>query len=183
MQSGDGLELLAALERGERVALVRITNVITGYLARYRAYEQRAHWDDLIQDVLVGLIQASKRGAIRDHRAFTSYVGMVTRNKLVDLLRAGAKPGSPDQAGDPEVADAVSDAPGERAERRHPDTLVDLERALLALSDKQRKVVEEVYVQGRSYEEAADRLGMPLGTLKRLQVEGLRELRARMGIA
>ena len=33
---------------------------------------------------------------------------------------------------------------------------------------------------GRSYQEAADELGMPLGTLKRLQTQGLKALREMM---
>ena len=40
-----------------------------------------------------------------------------------------------------------------------------------------------IYLEGHSYQDAADRLEMPLGTLKRLQTEGLRELREKMGIS
>ena len=62
-------------------------------------------------------------------------------------------------------------------DREDPDLLVDLERALASLPEKQRLVVDAVYLQGATYEDAARSLGMPLGTLKRMQTAGLRELR------
>jgi RNA polymerase sigma-70 factor (ECF subfamily) len=66
--------------------------------------------------------------------------------------------------------------------RREPGDLLDLRRALATLPEKERLVIEAVYAEGQSYEEAAARLGMPLGTLKRLQTQGLRILRQSMGV-
>ena len=60
---------------------------------------------------------------------------------------------------------------------------MDLERALEALPAVERRVVEEIYVQGHSYEEAARRVRIPLGSLKRYQSRGLKQLRRRMGIS
>ena len=48
----DWLDTLDALQTGDRVALVKVTNVITGFLTRFRAYDRRDSWDDVIQDVL-----------------------------------------------------------------------------------------------------------------------------------
>ena len=84
--SGDWLAAVAAVERGDRVALVKITNVITGYLAGYRAYEHRDSWDDLCQEVLIAVIRGVRKGAIRNPAAFVSYVGSITRNKLMDWI-------------------------------------------------------------------------------------------------
>lgn len=53
---------------------------------------------------------------------------------------------------------------------------LDLRDALAALDARQRGVVQAIYLEGRSYEDAAERLGLPLGTLKRLQTGALRQI-------
>jgi RNA polymerase sigma-70 factor (ECF subfamily) len=67
------------------------------------------------------------------------------------------------------------------AESRDLGMLLDLQRALDDLPEMERQVVGAIYLQGHSYEEATERLGIPLGTLKRRQTEGLRVLRKKMG--
>jgi RNA polymerase sigma-70 factor (ECF subfamily) len=175
----DWIAVLDALQGGDRVALVKVTNVITGFLARYRAYEFRDSWDDLCQEVLIALIRSAQRGAIRDPRAFINYTGTITRNKLADWIRQSQRPGSPDAYGDPEGAEAMSrvDAPPDRADS---DLLLDLQRALDELPEKERQAMEAIYLEGMSYEEAAQHLGMPFGTLKRMQTQGLKRLREKV---
>ncbi len=169
------LDVLDALLDGDRVALVKVSSVVTGYLARYRAYALRDSWDDLVQDVLVALIKSGREGRIRDARAFVSYVGMVTRNELFDWHERNARPGRPDALGDPESARHALQAA--LRDERDPNLLIDLERCLEALADRQRRVVEAVYLPGHSYDEAALLLDMPLGSLKREQTGGLAALR------
>jgi RNA polymerase sigma factor (sigma-70 family) len=151
--------------------------LITGHLARLGAYQIRESWDDLCQEVLIALIQSVRRGAIREPKAFVSFTGTVTRNKLADWSRQAQKPGEPDEVGDPETAEAAhpSRKPGPEEAIQ-----IDLKRALEALPEKLRQVIDAVYLQGHSYEAAAAQLGLPLGTMKRLRTEGLRELRRRM---
>ncbi len=175
-----GPELLEALERGDRRALAEVTQVITSYLVRYGGLELRDLWDDLVQEVIVGLLRAARRGSIRDERAFVHYAGITARNKLVDVFRRRGAPGNPDRVGEPEEAVSLPEA---RDAKRPLDLLVDLERALEALPAVERRVVEEIYVQGHSYEEAARRVRIPLGSLKRYQSRGLKQLRRRMGIS
>ena len=177
----DWLEILAAMTRGDRAALAKITSVISGFLARYRAYDRRDSWDDLIQEVLIALIRTHGRGAIRDSRAFVSYVGTTTRNKLIDYLERDKKPGSADLLGDPAVAEASADASW-RGEDREVDVLLDMQSALEKLPERERAVIEAVYMVGHKYEEAAKLLDMPLGTLKRMQSQGMKTLRELMGV-
>ncbi len=82
----DWIALLDALLKGDRVALEKVTAVITGWLAHYRAYDFRDSWDDFIHEVLIRLIQSARRGAIREPSAFISYVGKITRNVLLDWI-------------------------------------------------------------------------------------------------
>jgi RNA polymerase sigma-70 factor (ECF subfamily) len=176
------LEILAKMTRGDREALAKITSVISGFLARYRAYDRRDSWDDLIQDVLISLIRTHERGSIRDSRAFVSYVGTTTRNKLIDFTDRDKKPGSADLLGDPAVAEASAD-PAWRGEEREVDVLLDMRAALEKLPDRERSVIEAVYMVGHKYEEAAKLLDLPLGTLKRIQNQGMKSLREIMGVS
>lgn len=175
-----GPALLEALERGDRKALAEVTQVITGYLVRHGGLDLRDQWDDLVQEVIVALLRAARQGSIRDERAFVHYAGMTARNKLVDLIRRRGAPSAPDRVGEPEDAEARQET---REVERPLDTLVDLERALDALPAVERRVVEAIYVQGHSYEEAARQVRMPLGSLKRYQSRGLKQLRKHMGIS
>ena len=51
------------------------------------------------------------------------------------------------------------------------------------LSERRQRIQDNLASSEQLLKEAEDRLGLPLGTLKRLQTQGLREIRERMGIA
>jgi RNA polymerase sigma-70 factor (ECF subfamily) len=174
--------VLASLVKGDRVALAKVTSLIAGFLARYRAYDVRESWDDLIQDVILGLLRTAQSGRLREGRAFVNYVGRATRNALLDHLAERAKPGSADAVGDPEMAEAVRVRVCAEESRREPGVLIDLQRGLDALPDRHRCVVEAIYLQGHSYAEAAELLGIPLGSLKRVQTQALKRLRGQIGV-
>jgi RNA polymerase sigma-70 factor (ECF subfamily) len=181
--SEDWLALLGRVREGDRIALARVTALVTGTLARMGAYELRDSWDDVCQEVLLKLLRADRDGSIRDPRAFVAYTGTVTRRALLDWLRkdaqgVGTEPLADDDGREGHLERAVD--PLEAAP--DPDLRLDLERALDALPAVQRRVLDAVYLEGRSYEEAARKLDMPLGTLKRHQTGGLEELRQRMGV-
>lgn len=183
-EAEDWLALLGRIREGDRAALARVTSLVTGVLARLGAYDIRDSWDDLCQVVLVKLLRAEADGAIRDPRAFVAYAGTVTRHALVDWVRRNVKGETPDPLVDASGQETPLAAAASELERaQDPDLLVDLERALGALPEAQRRVLSAVYLEGHSYEEAARALEMPLGTLKRHQTQGLRELRRKMGLA
>ena len=161
---------MQALARGDRAAVLTVTRVITAFLIRARAYDLRDSWDDLCQEVLLVLVNSARNGSLRTPEAFVGYVGCITRNKLSDWL--SRNPRGRDIA-EARLADPVSML-------RDADLLLDVERALGELSERERKVVETIYLGGYSYDEAAERLDMPLGTLKRLQTGALRSIRRRL---
>lgn len=183
MAADDWFEAIEAIERGDRVALARVTALVTGYLTRFGAYRVRDSWHDLCQEVLIRLIRAARDGKIDEPAAFVAYVGTITRNCLADWHRKNARHEPAERADheDPLADDLVLARAGFVCDPK-PDLRADLQAALDALPDTQRRVVAAVYVQGLSYEEAAAQLGLPLGTLKRHQTEGLRLLREHMGI-
>lgn len=163
--------VLAALEQGDPVAVAKVTDVISGWLAHYQAYDLFDSWDDIIHEVLIRLIQSARRGAIREPRAFISYTGTTTRNLFLDWRQREAKLESNELWEQLEVDDAPTD----------PGMLLDVQRMIDDLPGKLRRVVEAIYLQGHSYEECAKLLGIPLGTLKRRLTQARKEIRKKMG--
>ncbi|TNF35047.1 MAG: RNA polymerase sigma factor [Gammaproteobacteria bacterium] len=177
------LEEMDKLQKGDRLALIKVTRVITGYLTRYRAYEIRDSWDDLCQEVLMALINSIQKQQIQHENAFISYLGIITRNKLADWIHHRHRAGSDNFLGDQDTANAILDKVSIDDSHQQQDDMLDLNKALEALPERERKVINEIYIQGHSYEDAAQRLDMPLGTLKRLQTQGLKLLREKMQLS
>ncbi len=57
---------------------------------------------------------------------------------------------------------------------------IDLERALATLNDGERAAISACYYADLTHEEAAEALGIPLGTVKTLILRGKAKLRARL---
>jgi RNA polymerase sigma factor (sigma-70 family) len=174
--------VLQGLEKDDPEAVLEVTDLVSGFLARFGAYEVRPAWSDIIQEVLIALVRASKRGAIREPRAFVSYVGTTTRNHLANWLRRNRRVSANELKIAPELAEQLTTESIMPPRAEDPELLVDMDRALSKLTEAERKAIDAIYFQGRTYEEAASLLRLSLGTLKNLQVRGLRELRRHMGI-
>ena len=167
----DWIAVLDALLNNDRVAVAKVTNVITNYLARYGAYALRDSWDDICQEVLIRLIKSHLNGAIREPAAFVGFTDVIVRNLVTDWFKKGKPPPNPSgQLKTPEGG------------LSNVDVLVDLWHALQNLPGDLREVVEAIYIQGHSYEEAAERLDMASGTLRGRRTEGLKVLRKKMGL-
>ena len=81
------------------------------------------------------------------------------------------------------LLDLDDDAPIEGAETAElPDVAarVDLERAMASLSDGERAAIAACYYADLSHEEAAQALGLPLGTVKTHVLRAKAKLRARL---
>lgn len=165
--------VLAALVAGDRLAYLRISRLVTGFLSRMRAYDFRSEWPDLVQEVVAAVAAAHGDGRIRDHQALVGFVRSVTRHKLADRLKREMRiRGEARLAWEIGVLDEL-DRPMDPVH----DRAIDLRRALASLPEKKGDVLIRVYIEGKSYEEAAIETGIPLGTLKRYLRDGLGELR------
>lgn len=180
--SEDWLAVLDRLEGGDALAFAKVTDVIYGHLARLRAFEHRDSWGDLVQEVVMALLRAHRKKQIREARSFISYVGTTTRNKLLDWLQSQARPGAATHQGEADLEGGSRADLKRSVAEQNTDTLLDLDRALLFLPEKERRVVEAIYLEGHSYKEAAELLGMPIGSVNRLQNQGLKKLREKMGL-
>ena len=174
----DWMEVLARFEGGDLKAMLKLSHLIHCFLARYGAHALRHSWADISQDVLTSLLRAVRRRSIRDPRAVVAYIGVATRNQLVNHQRALRKV-EPLESGDGLPEPTPIGVP--RGEW-DPDLILDAQRALETLPDRARSVLDCIYQQGRSYEETASLLGLPLGTVNRMRHEGIQALRRLLGL-
>ena len=159
---------LRALSEGDPELMARLRQLVRRDLARRSRTLQHA-WDDIDQDVVASLIGAIRQGRIKDPRAFPGYARVTLRNRIADWARGHAR-----------FVPLESQPGWERAPEARAQELalrVDLQRALGELTLRQRRVLQALYLEGQTYQAAADSLGLPLGTLKRVQTAGLKELR------
>ncbi len=169
----------ATLERlleGDRAAFLVFNRLVTGCLRQLRAYDFEQEWDDLRQEVLAAVVANARAGKLRDPQAFVGYVRIVTRNKFMDRLKRRLRHQEKETLPwEDACAAAATDTEPLPAPVRH-----DLREALDTLPADDRDLVEGVYVAGHTYQEMADRSGIPLGTLKRKLRTGLEKLRRRL---
>lgn len=165
------LELLARIAAGDRQAFHAFYQ---RYAARVLAYvrqltRDRAPVDDIVQEVFIAVWR--KAASYRVERGDPAgWLYTITRNKLVDSWRRHGKGAETDTA-EPETTPVASAAPTS-------DLRLDLDQALARLSRDQREAVEMAYFGGLTYEETAQRLQLPLGTLKSRIRAGLMSMRA-----
>ena len=174
-ESEDWIAVVDALVAGDRIAFARFNRLVTGLLIHFRAYDFENDWDDLRQEVLTAVVQNLRSGTLRDAKAFVGYVRTITRNKFVDRLKRRLRCRENETL--PWEEEIARDAGGDG----DPELRRELLRALAGLEERDRVLIERVYLRGETYEEASRATGVPLGTLKRRLREGLTALRKRLG--
>lgn len=168
----DWAEIVRDVARGDRVAFLKLSRLITGFLTQSRAFDFQDDWDDVVQDVVMATIEAIEKDRIRDPKAVFGYVRSATRFKFVDRIRSKQRrPTESDSTA--EKIDAAYAGVGRSGEFRDGEVW----DALSRLPEKQRVAIRCVYAEGLTYEEAASQSGIPLGSLKRYLRQGLASLR------
>jgi RNA polymerase sigma-70 factor (ECF subfamily) len=170
----DWTEIQGRLLAGDRLAFLEINRLITGFLVQLRAYDFREEWEDLRQEVMMSVIANARAGRLRDPKAFVGYVRIITRNKFVDRLKERLRHHEKDHL-------PWDDASKEVAVHPPAGGSEELWSAVRELPEEERRVIEEVYLEGRTYQEVSDTTGIPLGTMKRRLRDGLQTLRQRFG--
>ena len=130
--------------------------------------------DDLVQDCLaraLGKLHLWQEGT--DLRA---WLFTILHNQYVNQVRRSVREGA--AVGLSETEPMLTRAPhqGKRLELR------DLERAMAKLPEEQRSVILLVGLEGMRYEEVAEVLGVPVGTIRSRLSRGRKSLRRLMGI-
>jgi RNA polymerase sigma-70 factor (ECF subfamily) len=156
-------------ERFGRVALAIIVRIV----------RDRAIAEDLLQETFLKVWNRvasfdSERGA------FGTWVLTIARNRAIDYLRSS------------DVRRNQSGCDLERLERPYlfvnleeqymdRDRLRHIRKAFAKLTDNQRRVLEMAYFEGLSQTEMAERLNLPLGTIKTWVRTALQILRQELG--
>lgn len=142
------------------------------FLFTYRALGNREDAEDVVQEVLTRVWRGAhqfdpRRGAV------SSWLFSIARNAVIDHRRR--------QQARPRI---VADVGPEGAEPHTDATAFDraleawqMAEALRSLTEEHRQVIVETYYRDRSVAQAAERLGIPAGTVKSRLYHGLRNLR------
>jgi RNA polymerase sigma-70 factor (ECF subfamily) len=137
--------------------------------ARQLSHNNRDFAEDVVQEVFVAVWR--RAGSYRPDRGDPAgWLYTITRNKMVDLWRKHGD-GSEMSEIEEETAAVASDPVDDQ------DLRVTVRQALARVSVEQRRAIELAYSGGLTYEETAQRLELPVGTLKSRIRAGLKSLR------
>ena len=160
---------MESLSDGDREAFLKVSRLVRGFLAGWRAYDFRDEWSDLIQVTAMAAIEGVRAGRVREPEATYSYLRAIARNRLRRRLIVHLQK-SPDVAlplEEIEVPDENPDA----------EVIAMMRVALSKIPEPQSEALIAVYGNGRTYDQAARDTGIPLGSLKRHLREGMARLR------
>jgi RNA polymerase sigma-70 factor (ECF subfamily) len=167
--------LVALMARGDEDALAELYDRVgrIAYGLALRVLRDERHAEDAVQEAFLQVWQSAATFRADRSKASTWILTLVHR-RSVDLVRREER-----RQADPLIDDSAAGiAPEEtdeaawlRFERER------VQSALKQLPDVQREALELAYYGGFSQSELAERLGVPLGTIKSRMFAGLARLR------
>jgi RNA polymerase sigma factor (sigma-70 family) len=160
--------LLARVAAGDERAFSRLCDLFAGPVLgeALRHLSDRAAAEDVTQEVFLRIWRNAHRFDAERGRA-EAWIATIARNASRDALRRrGSLPVE-------ELADAVDPAPDPVDEVADASQALQLQAAVASLAPGSREVIELAYWQGLSQVEIAERLGLPLGTVKTRTRRGL----------
>jgi RNA polymerase sigma-70 factor (ECF subfamily) len=165
--------LLALIARGDDDALANLYDRLGGvaYRLAYRILRDEVLAQDAVQEAFLGAWRTAASFDPARGKASTWLLTLVHR-RAVDLVRREdrrrAEPVDPPPSRNTE---AVDETAAVREQRRR------VQAALAQLPTEQREALELAYYGGLSQSELAERLGVPLGTVKSRMFAALGRLR------
>ncbi len=169
------LQLVAA---GESTAVSRVIDAYGGLvwsLAR-RYFGRSAEAEDAVQDAFIAVWKSAERydpGTAKE----STYIAMIARRRMIDRLRKqGRRPESQplESAPEPEVESTDRLADEELAGK--------VLQTIDALDPPQPEVIRHSLLDGLTHAEIAEKMGLPLGTVKTHIRRGLIKVRQTIGI-
>jgi RNA polymerase sigma factor (sigma-70 family) len=166
-------QLLEAIASGDERALGDLYDRFgrVAYGVALRVLRDRALAEDAVQEAFLAIWRSAERYRLERAKPSTWILTLVHR-RAVDLVRRE----------DRRRAEALDESPeaagGEVPEEAHlRERRTTVQAALRELPDDQREALELAYYGGYTQSELADRLGVPLGTVKSRMFAGLNRLR------
>jgi len=153
------LELAQAAARGDEAAFSSIirthADAVYGHALRFFGDPQTA--EDATQEVFIKVFRTI--GSYDGRSRLSTWLYRVTHNACLDMARSGRRT--------PQPVDPVTIEPPPAADFANDVVFADaLEQALATLAPEDREALSAVTLFGLSYQEAADALGAPVGTVK-----------------
>jgi RNA polymerase sigma factor (sigma-70 family) len=174
VKRGATADLGARLAAGEEGAIeecyAALGPMVLGYLRRFVSRDEA---EDVLQRVFYEVWR--NRDRFDPDRSLEAWVLGMARKRAIDQLRRRHANVVPME----ELRDLAGDDGRELAERYA--RAVEVRGALQRLPREQRKVLALAYFGGLTQSEIADRLGVPLGTVKARTFRGLRRLAGLLG--
>jgi RNA polymerase sigma factor (sigma-70 family) len=176
-------DLMSRVRRGDEEAFRGLFRryAPTARALAIRIVRQSNLAEEIVQEAFLALWK-NPQGYDQQRGSVRSWLMGMVHHRAVDLVRREeahrrrAEAAIPDAAAiDPDPADRVAedvDLPGERKAVR---------AALDDLPAEQRRVLELMYFDGLSQSTIAERLSLPLGTVKSRTLLGMRRLRGSLG--
>jgi RNA polymerase sigma-70 factor (ECF subfamily) len=173
--------LLALIGRGDREAFARLYDLYgaAAYSLAARIVRDRELAADVVQNVFLAVwTGATQFDPARGQPS--TWIMTMTHHKAVDMVRREQRRRTEplDVVGDHTAADAPVDEQAWRGVARGH-----VREALQRLPDPHREVIELAYFAGYSQSELADRLAVPIGTVKSRTFAAMRALRDTLGAA
>jgi RNA polymerase sigma-70 factor (ECF subfamily) len=167
--------LVALVARGDEDALAELYDRVgrIAYGLALRILRDERHAEDAVQEAFLQVWRSA--ATFRPERAKAStWVLTLVHRRAVDLVRREERRQA-DPLTDDSAAVAAAEQTDEAAWLRFERERV--QSALRQLPDLQREALELSYYGGFSQSELAERLGVPLGTIKSRMFSGLARLR------
>ena len=169
--------LVALVARGDEGALAELYDRVSriAYGLALRVLRDERHAEDAVQEAFLQVWRNAASFRAERAKASTWIVTLVHR-RAVDIVRREER-----RRAEPLETDTHAEA-ADPAGSAEEEAWLGFERdrvqsALRALPDAQRETIELAYYGGYSQSELADRLGVPLGTVKSRMFAGLARLR------
>jgi RNA polymerase sigma-70 factor (ECF subfamily) len=157
---GDGRAFATLVERHTRLVYAAV-RAVTG---------DGDDVDDIVQEAFIRIYR--NLGSFGGRSALSTWIYSVARNHAINTVSRRRPETVPLDA----AAPLASDDPGPHEELERREALARIEQTLACLDGRYREVVELRYLAGRRYDEIAELLGVPMGTVKTL----LHRARSRM---
>jgi RNA polymerase sigma-70 factor (ECF subfamily) len=170
--------LLVRVAEGDDGAMTQLVHtfspLVRGIARRHQSTGSNA--DDLVQETMLRLWRSADRFDPAKGNE-TGFIAAVARNAAIDLLRRRATRPSVPVAEPEELASMQANGPTTSATDRVATALT-VRAALRSLPPAQRELLRLAYYEHLTQPEIAERLGLPVGTVKSRTFQALRTLRS-----
>ncbi|MDB4900743.1 MAG: sigK [Mucilaginibacter sp.] len=168
-------ELVLALRNHEKVAIEALYDMYSSslYGVISRVITDTATAEDVLQETFVKIWHSFSSYSTEKGRLFTWMVN-IARNLAIDKLRSKD---FKNQNKNQELENNVAFIDEQRNTTYKPE-LLGIKELVETLKPEQKSILELVYFKGYTHVEAADELGIPLGTIKtrlRMAIQQLRK--------